>query len=116
MKTNGKTAIRLAFYLGGLLIMTLGVAISVKSGLGVTPLSSIPYTVSIVFGIELGLATMIVSVILALIEIPVLRSQYKVSNLLQIPVSIVFGFFMTTSWLRAFQVRTDLYSDLYLCS
>lgn len=96
MKTNGKTAIRLAFYLGGLLIMTLGVAISVKSGLGVTPLSSIPYTVSIVFGIELGLATMIVSVILALIEIPVLRSQYKVSNLLQIPVSIVFGFFMTT--------------------
>ena len=96
MKPTKKTATRLIFYLGGLLIMTLGVAVSVKSGLGVTPISSIPYTMTIVFGIELGLATTIFSVIAALLEIPVLRKKYKVTNLLQIPVSIVFGFFMST--------------------
>lgn len=96
MKTNGKTAVRLAFYLGGMLIMTLGVAVSVKSGLGVTPISSIPYTMSIVFGIELGLATTIFSVFAALLEVPILRSKYKMMNLLQIPVSIVFGVFMST--------------------
>lgn len=96
MKTNGKTAVRLAFYLGGMLIMTLGVAVSVKSGLGVTPISSIPYTMSIVFGIELGLATTIFSVFAALMEVPILRSKYKLTNLLQIPVSIVFGVFMST--------------------
>ena len=93
---NKKTPIRFAFYFGGLLFMTLGVAISVKSGLGVTPISSIPYTMTIVFGVELGLATSIFSVIAALLEIPVLRNKYKITNLLQIPVSIVFGFFMST--------------------
>ena len=96
MKFTKRTAIRLALYLGGLLVMTLGVAVSVKSGLGVTPISSIPYTMTIVFGIELGLATTIFSVVAALLEIPVLRSKYKLVNLLQIPVSIVFGFFMST--------------------
>ena len=96
MNKKGKTAVRLAFYLGGLLIMALGVTISVKSGLGVTPISSVPYTISIVFGIELGLATTIFSVIAAAFEIPVLRSKYKLTNLLQIPISIVFGIFMST--------------------
>ena len=96
MNKRGKTAVRLAFYLGGLLIMTLGVAISVKSGLGVTPNSSVPYTIAIVFGIELGLATTIFSVVAALLEVPILRRKYKLTNLLQIPVSIVFGLFMST--------------------
>ena len=96
MKSTKKTALRFIFYLGGLLIMTFGVAISVKSGLGVTPISSIPYTMTIVWGIELGLATTIFSVIAALLEIPVLRKKYKLTNLLQIPVSIVFGIFMST--------------------
>ena len=53
---------RLLLYFGGLLIMTLGVAISVKSDLGVTPISSIPYTMTVVTGMELGLATMLFSV------------------------------------------------------
>ena len=96
MTSTKKTAIRLVFYLGGLLIMTLGVAVSVKSGLGVTPISSIPYTMTIVFGLELGLATTIFSVIAALLEIPILGKKYKLTNLLQIPVSIVFGIFMST--------------------
>ena len=96
MTSTKKTALRFIFYFGGLLIMTLGVAISVKSGLGVTPITSLPYTMTIVFGIELGLATTLYSVIVALLEIPILGKKYKIINLLQIPISIVFGFFMST--------------------
>lgn len=59
MKTKGKIGIRLLFYFGGLIIMTLGVAISVKSNLGVTPISSVPYTMTVVTGMDLGIATMI---------------------------------------------------------
>ena len=91
-----KTGIRLAFYFTGFLIMTLGVAVSIKSGLGVSPISSVPYTITVVFGMEMGLATMLFSVCAALLEIPILRKKYKLSNLLQIPVSVVFGIFMTT--------------------
>lgn len=67
MKTKGKLGIRLLFYFGGLIIMTFGVAISVKSDLGVTPISSIPYTMTVVTGMDLGIATMIFSVIVVML-------------------------------------------------
>ena len=69
MRTKGKTGIRLLFYFGGLIIMTLGVAISVKSDLGVTPISSIPYTMTVVTAMDLGIATMVFSVLLVLLQI-----------------------------------------------
>jgi len=95
MKTKGKLGIRLLFYFGGLIIMTLGVAISVKSDLGVTPISSIPYTMTVVTGMDLGIATMIFSVIVVLLQILLLRKEYKPINLLQIPIGVLFGAFLT---------------------
>ena len=75
--------------------MTLGVAISVKSNLGVTPISSVPYTMTVVTGMDLGIATMIFSIIVVLLQILLLRKEYKLINLLQIPVGILFGAFLT---------------------
>lgn len=51
--------IRLPMYLVGLFIMTIGIAISVKSNLGVSPVSSIPYTMTCIWGIEMGKATIL---------------------------------------------------------
>ena len=47
-------AVRLVVYFVGLFIMTLGVSMSVKSNLGVSPVSSIPYTITCIFGLEMG--------------------------------------------------------------
>lgn len=95
MKSKNKIVLRLLFYLGGLIIMTLGVAVSVKSDLGVTPISSIPYTMTVVTGMDLGIATMIFSVIVVLLQILLLRKDNKLINLLQIPIGILFGAFLT---------------------
>ena len=67
---NGKTTmIRKGIsYFGGLMIMTLGVIISVKSDLGVTPISSIPYTITVVSGLDLGITTMLFSVLMVLLQ------------------------------------------------
>lgn len=97
MKNNKKIGMKLLFYFGGLIIMTFGVAISVKSDLGVTPISSIPYTMTVVYGMDLGIATMIFSVLMVLLQIVLLRKQYKIVNLLQLPVGILFGAFLTLS-------------------
>lgn len=97
MKNNEKIGMKLLFYFGGLIFMTIGVAISVKSDLGVTPISSIPYTMTVVSGMDLGIATMIFSVLMVLLQIALLRKQYKIINLLQIPVGILFGAFLTVS-------------------
>lgn len=60
--------VRFLVYVTGFLIMTLGIAISVKSDLGVSPVSSIPYTMTCVWGIEMGKATILFHVGLVLIH------------------------------------------------
>lgn len=82
-------------YLLGFLVMTLGIAISVKSNLGVSPVSSIPYTMTCVIGLEMGKATIVFHIFLVLFQIIILRKQFQAKNLLQILVGIIFGYFTT---------------------
>lgn len=87
--------IRLPVYFVGLFIMTIGVALSVKSNLRVSPVSTIPYTMTCVWGIEMGNATIIFHGILVLIQLLILRKDFSPLIFLQIPVGIVFGKFTT---------------------
>ena len=89
--------VRFLVYVTGFLIMTLGIAISVKSDLGVSPVSSIPYTMTCVWGIEMGKATILFHVGLVLLQIILLRRAFQLKNLLQIPVGILFGYLTTFS-------------------
>lgn len=87
--------VRISAYVIGLLIMTLGVAISVKSNLGVSPVSSIPYTITCVVGLEMGKATILFHAVLVLLQILLLRRAFQAKNLLQIFAGILFGYFTT---------------------
>lgn len=87
--------VRLPMYFIGFFIMTIGIALSVKSNLGVSPVSSIPYTITCVWGLEMGKATILFHIVLVLIQILLLRKNFKPVQLLQVPVGIVFGYFTT---------------------
>ena len=87
--------VRLPMYFIGLFVMTIGIALSVKSDLGVSPVSSIPYTITCVWGLEMGKATILFHVVLVLIQLLLLRKNFKPVQLLQIPIGIVFGYFTT---------------------
>lgn len=86
---------RLFMYFAGLFIMTVGIALSVKSDLGVSPVSSIPYTMTVVWGTDMGLATFLFHIVLVLIQILLLRKRFKLKNLIQLAVGVVFGLFTT---------------------
>ncbi len=88
---------RLPMYFIGLFVMTVGIAFSVKSNLGVSPVSSIPYTMTRVWGIEMGNATIIFHCALVLIQLLILRKKFSPLILLQIPIGIIFGKFTTLS-------------------
>lgn len=90
-------AVRFVVYLIGLFIMTLGVSMSVKSNLGVSPVSSIPYTITCIIGVEMGKATILFHIVLVILQIAILRKDFQAKNLLQIIVGIVFGYFTTFS-------------------
>ena len=97
MKLTKNFWIRLLFYIGGIIIITLGVAIAVKSDLGVSPVSSIPYTLTCVAGIEMGRATILFNVCLVVVQIILLRKEFKPINFLQVLVSFLFGSFISLS-------------------
>jgi uncharacterized membrane protein YczE len=82
-------------YCLGLFIMALGVAFSVRSNLGVSPVNSIPYVVSRITGVEMGICTTAVFIGFIFIQILIMRRDFKWLNLLQIICSSLFGFFVT---------------------
>ena len=76
----------------GLSIMALGVAFSIKAGLGTSPISSIPYVVSLFSPLTVGNTTIIVNVLLILLQILILRRRYQLIQLIQLPVVLFFGY------------------------
>ena len=94
---NENYTTRLIVYLLGLFIMTLGISMSVKSDLGVSPVSSIPYTITCITGLEMGKATIVFHIALVALQIVILRGAFQIKNLLQVVVGVVFGYFTTFS-------------------
>lgn len=64
--------------------MTFGVALSVKSNLGVSPISSIPYTMTCIIGLEMGKATIVFHALLVVFQIVILRKDFLIRLLLVI--------------------------------
>ena len=84
---------RSVVFLSGLFIMALGVALSVKANLGVSPISCIPYICSVKYPLTMGETTILFNVLLILLQIILLRKKYKLVQLVQLPVVFIFGFF-----------------------
>lgn len=95
MRNEKRIKTRLILYFIGLFIMTLGIAMSVKSDLGVSPVSSIPYTITCIWGLEMGKATILFHAALVVLQVLILRRFFEPKNLLQIAAGIVFGYFTT---------------------
>ena len=80
-------------YLKGLFIIAIGASLSVKSDLGVSPVTTVPYTVTYIWNVDMGITTFLFHLLLVLIEFLMLRKNFKLTNLLQVVVGIVFGLF-----------------------
>lgn len=91
---------RYIIFLVGLFINSLGVAFITKADLGTSPISSIPYTLSLAFRPTIGQFTIVFSLLLIAIQIVLLRKKFGIIQLLQIPVSILFGYFIDFSMER----------------
>lgn len=82
---------RIVIYLLGMLIIALGINVSKMAGLGISPVSSIPRALEVIWGFSLGTMVIVVYCLLVLLQLIVLRKDFKVINILGVPVAIVFG-------------------------
>lgn len=89
-----KHIIRILLYLAGLFFLAIGVVLAIKSDLGVSPVSAIPLSLSIITGMTLGTVTTMVFGFYVLMQIIILRRDFKFKNLLQVFFGGVFGVFV----------------------
>lgn len=99
-----ETAKRYFIFILGLFFAGLGVAFTKHSGLGVSPVSSIPNVLSFQFdALSLGSWLIVWNCVLIVLQILILRRDFKLIQLLQVPLSFLFGYFTDFGmWLTSF--------------
>lgn len=110
-KTKPALSFRVLFYALGLLILALGITMNTKAGLGVSPLISVPYSISQIWSFNFGNATFVSYLVYVSIEFllrilrakriagPPLPPGQKLSlallmDGLQLPMSLLFTRFL----------------------
>ena len=83
---------RYLLLLVGLSIMAFGVAFSIKASLGTSPISSVPYVTSLFTPLTVGTATITMHCVFILLQILILRKDYHLIQLMQLPVAFFFGY------------------------
>lgn len=99
---------RYIFLLAGLFASGLGVSFITKTGLGTSPITSIPYTLSLGFTPTVGMFTLVFNIFLVILQVILLRRNFQLQNLLQLPIIALFSFFidLTMSLLGFMQPET----------
>ena len=99
---------RYIFLLAGLFVNGLGVSFITKAGLGTSPITSIPYTLSLGFTPTVGMFTLVFNIFLVILQVILLRRNFQLQNLLQLPMIALFSFFidLTMSLLGFMQPET----------
>lgn len=95
---------RYLLFITGLFFSGVGVAFTKYGDLGVSPISSVSNVLSLRFTVfSLGIWLMIWNCVLLLAQIVILRKDFKIYQLLQIPLSFLFGWFTDIGmWLVSF--------------
>jgi uncharacterized membrane protein YczE len=106
LKINFKTAIKEEFLntmfirramlcLLGNFVLAFGVAMAVKADLGITPVNSIAFVLSKVLSVDHGLMTGVIYAGYVLIQLTILRKEFRINNLLQAGAALMFGWFIS---------------------
>ncbi len=89
-----KIIIRYFIFISGLFFMGLGISLTTKSGLGTSPINSLPYVLSMIFHFTIGQFTFLLSILFLLGEIIILKKDFPKQQFLQIFVGPFFGLFV----------------------
>ena len=90
-----KWMLRLGLYVLGQFILALGVSLSIISGLGVSPASSVALAFSLVTGVEVGNMMILVQGVYFLLQCLFFEREFKLLFFLQLPSAILFGKLLT---------------------
>lgn len=87
---------RLCIYALGVAILAMGVILGTKTGMGISPINSVAYSLNVAFGVDFALATFLFYVVLICLQFLIRGKHRRWRDLFQLPFSLVF------SWMLGF--------------
>ena len=108
---------RILVFAVGLLVISLSIGFITKASLGTPPISSIPYSLSLIFpSLSLGNFTIIYSLLLVFLQLVILgKKADKVSLGLQVVISFVFGYFIDFGMMLLGDFSPEIYWERIVC-
>ena len=108
---------RMLVFAVGLLVISLSIGFITKASLGTPPISSIPYSLSLIFpSLTLGNFTILYSLLLVFLQLVLLGKQADKINLgLQVIISFVFGYFIDFGLMVLGDFSPDIYWERIAC-
>lgn len=100
---------RYLLFIIGLFVNSLGICFIIKADLGSSPISSLPYTISLKSPISLGTLTFILNLFLIAGQMLILKKDFKKREWLQLPISVLFGIFIDLSMWMISWIHPELY-------
>ena len=88
--TRGETARRYGVFAAGALVCATGIAFITRAGLGTSPISSIPFVLSLFTPLSMGVYTFAFNLLFLLCE-ALLRRRFTLAQALQIPATLLFS-------------------------
>ena len=82
---------RWVIYVVGMLVLALGLTLNTKTGLGVSPILSLAYCSTQIWGVNLGDATFVLYAMFVIAQLIIRGKHRQWYDLLQLPLSLVFS-------------------------
>ena len=112
---------RYSWFVLGVVLNSMGIALITKAALGTSPISSLPYVLSFAFPLTLGQFTFLVNLLFIAGQILLLRREFAPIQLLQLVVNVVFSGCIDVSmslfsWLQPHNALLQLVSLVAGCT
>ena len=91
---------RLSIYIIGLFLLALGATFSILAGIGVSPVTSLPYALALITPLSVGVTTVLANFIFIILQAILLKKIRWKNFFIQLIIAVLFGSFMDlTIWL-----------------
>lgn len=106
---------RIFIFIVGIFLCSMGIALQTQPSLGTTPISSLPYVLSLVCTLSFGTTTFLVNIVFIFLQVLMLRKNFHKSYYWQIGVTLIFGIFVDLSMhILSFVVARDYITQLVM--
>lgn len=106
-----KLALRYLIFLSGLFMMGLAIALTAKSNLGTTPISSVPLLLDRITSLSLGQLVFLLTLAFVVLEFILLKGRFDRRQYLQLLLCPTFGIFVDTGMFVFRNVNPQMYLD-----